>query len=41
VLRAVGADITDGPTDQPWGERVLGLLDPDGYPVKLTQPIAG
>ena len=28
------------PTDEPWGERNAGILDPDGYPVYLTQSLA-
>jgi hypothetical protein len=27
------------PTDEPWGERNAGVLDPDGYPVYLTQSL--
>ena len=29
-LRAGGATVTEGPADQPWGERVARVLDPDG-----------
>ena len=29
-LRSAGVTITEEPTDQPWGERVARVLDPDG-----------
>ena len=29
------------PEDQPWGMRELALEDPDGYLLKLGQPVAG
>ena len=29
-LRAAGVTITEEPVDQPWGERVARVLDPDG-----------
>ena len=32
-LRAAGVTITEEPTDQPWGERVARVLDPDGNEV--------
>jgi lactoylglutathione lyase len=36
-LRAVGVRITEDPTDQPWGERVARVLDPDGNEVIIGQ----
>lgn len=39
-LRALGVGVLLEPTDEPWGERNAGILDPDGYPVYLTQSLA-
>ena len=36
-LRAAGATVTEEPTDQPWGERVARVLDPDGNEVIVGQ----
>lgn len=36
-LRAGGAQITEEPADQPWGERVARVLDPDGNEVIVGQ----
>ena len=38
-LRAQGVGVLLEPTDEPWGERNAGILDPDGYPVYLTQTL--
>jgi lactoylglutathione lyase len=38
-LRAHGVGVLLEPTDEPWGERNAGILDPDGYPVYLTQSL--
>jgi hypothetical protein len=38
-LRAQGVGVLLEPTDEPWGERNAGVLDPDGYPVYLTQSL--
>jgi lactoylglutathione lyase len=32
-LRAGGSTVTEEPADQPWGERVARVLDPDGNEV--------
>ena len=32
-LRAAGVTVTEEPADQPWGERVARVLDPDGNEV--------
>jgi lactoylglutathione lyase len=32
-LRAAGAPIIEEPADQPWGERIARVLDPDGNEV--------
>jgi lactoylglutathione lyase len=36
-LRAAGAAVTEEPADQPWGERVARVLDPDGNEVIVGQ----
>jgi lactoylglutathione lyase len=40
-LRAAGAEVTEEPADQPWGERVARVLDPDGNQVIVGQQAAG
>ena len=40
-LRAAGETITEEPTDQPWGERVARVLDPDGNEVVIGARAAG
>jgi lactoylglutathione lyase len=40
-LRAGGVTIVDEPVDQPWGERVARVLDPDGNDVLIGQPARG
>jgi lactoylglutathione lyase len=39
-LRAGGVTIVDEPADQPWGERVARVLDPDGNLVLVGQRTA-
>ncbi len=39
LLRAQGVGVLLEPTDEPWGERNAGILDPDGYPIYLTQSL--
>ena len=34
-FRAAGVTITEEPADQPWGERVARVLDPDGNEVVI------
>jgi lactoylglutathione lyase len=36
-LRAKGVPVLQDAADEPWGERDAAILDPDGYPVYLTQ----
>jgi lactoylglutathione lyase len=36
-LRAAGATVTEEPADEPWGERVARVLDPDGNEVLVGQ----
>lgn len=40
-MRGAGVPVTQEPTDQPWGERDAVVLDPDGFPVFLTELISG
>ena len=40
-LRAAGVTIVAEPADQPWGERVARVLDPDGNHVLVGQAAAG
>ena len=37
LLRAAGVGITAEPTDQPWGERIARVLDPDGNELVIGQ----
>jgi lactoylglutathione lyase len=39
-LRAAGVAVLSEPADQPWGERVAFVEDPDGNPVHLRAPAA-
>ena len=39
-LRSAGYRISAEPADQPWGVRTAGVLDPDGYALTLTAPLA-
>ena len=38
-LRAAGVRVTEEPADQPWGERVARVLDPDGNEVIIGQKL--
>jgi lactoylglutathione lyase len=40
-LRNEGVGVLAEPADEPWGERDAAVLDPDGYPVYLTQSLPG
>ncbi len=40
-IRATGAKLLSEPTDRPWGARVFQCLDPDGYTVGVSTPLAG
>jgi len=39
-MRGAGVTITEEPADQPWGERVAHVLDPDGNEVIVGQKAA-
>ena len=36
-LRGAGTTVTEEPADQPWGERIARVLDPDGNEVIVGQ----
>lgn len=38
-LRRGGAEVIQEVTKQPWGERDAAVLDPDGFPLFLTQAL--
>jgi uncharacterized glyoxalase superfamily protein PhnB len=40
-LRAAGVTIVEEPADQPWGERLARVLDPDGNAVLIGQAARG
>jgi lactoylglutathione lyase len=40
-LRAKGVPVLQDAADEPWGERDAAVLDPDGYPIYLTQSQPG
>ncbi len=40
-LQAKGVPVMQESADEPWGERDAAVLDPDGYPVYLTQSRPG
>lgn len=37
-LRAAGVTVVEEPVDQPWGERIARVLDPDGNEVVIGSP---
>src|SRR3712207_5221037 len=39
-VAGLGGELTGGPTDMPWGQRVAHVKDPDGNAVNLTAPTA-
>ena len=39
-LRAAGVTVVEEPADQPWGERVARVLDPDGNLVLIGQAVS-
>lgn len=40
AVRRAGGTVIEEPTDQPWGERVGRVTDPDGNRVIIGQPLA-
>jgi predicted enzyme related to lactoylglutathione lyase len=39
-VAGLGGRVTGGPTDMPWGQRVLHVRDPDGNALNLNAPVA-
>lgn len=39
-LRRRGVAVLAEPADQPWGERMAYVADPDGHPVMITAPLS-
>jgi len=39
--RSAGAQISEEPADQPYGERRFSVIDPEGHSWHFSQPIAG
>lgn len=37
---AAGASVVEGPLDRPWNTRDVTILDPDGYRLNFTSPLA-
>ena len=37
-IPGLGGEITGGPNDMPWGQRVAHIQDPDGNALNLTTP---
>jgi lactoylglutathione lyase len=40
-LRSAGVEVVEEPADQPWGERIARVLDPDGNEVIIGARAAG
>jgi lactoylglutathione lyase len=38
-LRAAGVNVVSEPADQPWGERLASVADPDRYVVHIGAPV--
>jgi len=38
-VHGLGGEITGGPNDMPWGQRVAHIKDPDGNAINLTSPV--
>jgi lactoylglutathione lyase len=36
-IKAAGVPLTDGPRDEPWGARTVGVDDPDGYHLTISR----
>jgi predicted enzyme related to lactoylglutathione lyase len=38
-VQGLGGEISGGPNDMPWGQRVAHIKDPDGNAINLTSPV--
>lgn len=39
-IKAAGGTLAKEPYDAPWGARVMRLVDPDGYRIGISKPLA-
>lgn len=39
-IKAAGGTLVKEPYDAPWGARVMRLVDPDGYRIGISKPLA-
>jgi uncharacterized glyoxalase superfamily protein PhnB len=37
--KAAGAEISEGPSDKPWGVRSFSTVDPDGFLITVQKPL--
>lgn len=40
-IKARGGSLATEPADMPWGVRMFRLVDPDGYKIGISKPLAG
>lgn len=40
-IKATGAALLNEPADRPWGVRMFQFLDPDGFKLGVSTPLAG
>jgi uncharacterized glyoxalase superfamily protein PhnB len=40
-IKATGATLLNEPADRPWGVRMFQFLDPDGFKLGVSTPLAG
>jgi len=40
-IKAAGSALLSEPADRPWGARMFQFLDPDGYKLGVSTPLAG
>jgi len=38
-IESKGGTLDQGPTDQPWGARVISLIDPDGFKITIANEV--
>lgn len=38
-IKARGGELTQEPTDQPWGARDLAVIDPDGFKISISTKV--
>jgi len=40
-IKAAGSALLSEPADRPWGARMFQFLDPDGFKLGVSTPLAG